>query len=712
MAAVLAVLAAVAGCGAVVVGYVDRAVLDSGQFANRATASLGDPAVRDFLGARIAQEAVRREPDLVGIAPLIRGASASVADSAPFRSIFRSAVRDVHRTVFEGDRDTILVTLSDIGVVVRSALAKLDPGTATKVDAALGATVVDEQLSGGLADDARRLADADLLALVLLAAALLLAAGALLVAGAARRRVTVWLGGGLVAGAVISLIALRVIRGIVMGDIGDPQSRAAAQGLWSAVLGDLRTVLLLTGFAGAVLAAAAASLIRPVELDEPLRRGWAWLVGTPSSDRHRALRAVLLLAAGVALVVDAGAALELAALILGALLIIGAVSEVLRLTAAPIAAAQTGAPHAAPLARVARAIPLRVIAAGLVAFAALALVTGLVTRDGGIATPDAPPIERCNGHAALCDRTLDEVAFAATHNSMGAASDPNFLFAQQEQGIATQLSDGIHGLLIDTHYGFPVNGRVLTDLQLDAASRAKFEREIGKDALDAALRIRGRLVTGKPGARGIYLCHALCELGAEPLPRTLSELNRFLTTHPHEVVIVVVQDATTPQDFVEAVRKAGLESAVYDGPIVPPWPTLRSMIADGRRLVILAEEQDGGAPWLRKAFAAMQETPYHFGSVAALTDPGRLKASCAPNRGEPGATLFQINHWVDTTPAPRPSNAKIVNAHGALLTRVRACERQRDLFPTLVAVDFYRQGDLFGVVDELNRVGGSAPAAR
>ena len=71
--------------------------------------------------------------------------------------------------------------------------------------------------------------------------------------------------------------------------------------------------------------------------------------------------------------------------------------------------------------------------------------------------------------------------------------------------------------------------------------------------------------------------------------------------------------------------------------------------------------------------------------------------------------LFDL---VDTTPAPRPSNAKIVNARDALLTRLSVCERQRGLFPTLVAVDFYRQGDVFGAVDELNRVGEAAPAAR
>ena len=37
--------------------------------------------------------------------------------------------------------------------------------------------------------------------------------------------------------------------------------------------------------------------------------------------------------------------------------------------------------------------------------------------------------------------------------------------------------------------------------------------------------------------------------------------------------------------------------------------------------------------------------------------------------------------------------------------RLAACRRERGLLPNLVAVDFYRQGDLFAVVDRLNATG-------
>ena len=64
-----------------------------------------------------------------------------------------------------------------------------------------------------------------------------------------------------------------------------------------------------------------------------------------------------------------------------------------------------------------------------------------------------------------------------------------------------------------------------------------------------------------------------------------------------------------------------------------------------------------------------------------------------------------MNHWVTTDPLPRPSDAAKVNAREPLLRRARVCERVRGQLPNLIAVNFFGQGDLFEVVDELNGVG-------
>ena len=107
----------------------------------------------------------------------------------------------------------------------------------------------------------------------------------------------------------------------------------------------------------------------------------------------------------------------------------------------------------------------------------------------------------------------------------------------------------------------------------------------------------------------------------------------------------------------------------------------------------------------------MQETPYSFKQPELLTDPANLTASCKPNRGPDDAPLFLLNHWIDTSPAPRPSNAAKVNARDALEARIRQCEEQRGVPADFISVDFYRQGDVFEVAEELNAERGSQAEA-
>jgi hypothetical protein len=185
----------------------------------------------------------------------------------------------------------------------------------------------------------------------------------------------------------------------------------------------------------------------------------------------------------------------------------------------------------------------------------------------------------------------------------------------------------------------------------------------------------------------------------------LVQIHDFLAANPSEVLVVVNEDYVPPDDFVRQAKDAGLEQFAYRGPTTGDWPTLGEMVRTNQRLVLLAEENAGGAPWYRPAFTAIvQDTPYTFKKAALLTRPGDLAASCEPNRGPATAPLFLVNHWVSTDPVPRPSDAGKVNAFDPLLGRARDCARLRKRTANLLAVNFYREGDLFRVVDTLNGV--------
>jgi hypothetical protein len=342
------------------------------------------------------------------------------------------------------------------------------------------------------------------------------------------------------------------------------------------------------------------------------------------------------------------------------------------------------------------------------ALAALLVVVavGAFAAGGGVEEPEAAPVDRCNGHAELCDRPLAEVVLPATHNSMSAPL-PGWFSTMQERAIGGQLADGIRGLLLDTHYADKLaNGRIRTQLGgPDDIRRLVADDGVSQASIDAALRLRERLGFRGEGKRGIYLCHSFCEIGATRLSDGLRDIHDFLVTNPDEVVVVVNQDYIPADDFVAAVRDAGLEPypATLGG---ARSPTMREMIESGHRLVLLAENHAGGAPWYELAYQRLlQETPYHFGTAAELTRADGLVASCRPNRGPADAPFFLVNHWVTTDPVPKPSDAAKVNAYDALLARATTCERVRKHVASLLAVNFYKEGDLFRVVDRLNRVG-------
>jgi hypothetical protein len=172
------------------------------------------------------------------------------------------------------------------------------------------------------------------------------------------------------------------------------------------------------------------------------------------------------------------------------------------------------------------------------------------------------------------------------------------------------------------------------------------------------------------------------------------------------VLVIVNQDYITPEDFVGAVADAGLDRFAYRGPVGDDWLTLREMVDTGQRVVFLAENHAGAAPWYHLAYERItEETPYGFEKVEQLTDPAKLPASCEPNRGPDDAPLLLMNHWINTDPTPRPSNAALVNRRDALVGRARECEAIRGQPVNLLAVDFVGQGDLVGAADELNAVG-------
>jgi hypothetical protein len=299
----------------------------------------------------------------------------------------------------------------------------------------------------------------------------------------------------------------------------------------------------------------------------------------------------------------------------------------------------------------------------------------------------------CNGSARLCAKPLGEVAFATTHNSMSSPAD-HFLGPNQGRPIRWQLEHGIHGFQIDAYEGVREGAHVWTDL---SASPASPVNDLSAALVAVAQRIHESIGAPPPGTETrVYLCHTFCEMGAVTLQSVARDMREYLDQHPHEVLVLVVEDHVAPERFRAVLDATGLGRELAT--VVPgaPLPTLAELIRAKTRLLVTLENGDGG-PQLPNAFTGLvEETPFTFLKATELTTDD----SCRVNRGTDAAPIFQFNHWV--TPQVR-AHARLVNSR-VLAARVRRCTRVRGRRPTLVAVDFAERSDVFRVVDRLNRV--------
>jgi hypothetical protein len=681
-----------------VLGLVRRSLFDSDVFADRVAGSLNDRRVSAYVADQITSAVVREKPDLVAVRPILLSTAQGVVASDAFRSVVRVTARQAHASALSQGGRSVLLSIPDVGVVLRGALANASPALAHRVPARISTALAN--LGGSRAS--RWIVDMwQLGRKVAWTAWIGVCFGLALVIGGialARRRSRALRRAALDLAVTGLLLVLLIPAGrlLVSALPAAPLAQQAAAGVFDAFTRGLRRLALGLGGVGLVFSAAAHSLLERAWMPEAARSVWGWLRRPPTRPLQQLARGALFLVAGVALILRPTAVVAVLAVAAGAVLAFVGLQALFRLALRPGPAEAAGARADGDdggdlgiqsFAR-RRVVAMLVLAGGL--GAAIALLAG----------PHRPALVRptgCNGDARLCARPLDAVAFAGTHNSMSAADRPGWMFAQQERDLAAQLQDGVRAFLIDVYAGVPVSGRVKTEISGEAGFMREVEKALGKEGMEAANRTRARLVGPPEGPRGLYLCHGFCELGAQPFVPWLRALRDFLAANPREVVILVIEDHVRPEELAAAFGESGLADLAYRGAPRPPWPTLEQLATTNQRVVTFLESGRRGVDWLYPAFESIQETPYRFRQVAQLSD-----ASCVAHRGGTTGSLFQLNHWVETPPAPRPSNAAVVNAYDFLLHRAEVCARARAHLPNIIAVDFYRTGDLFEVVKHLN----------
>jgi hypothetical protein len=677
-----------------VAGVLNREVLDGDRFADHLDAVRSDPSVARQLGGLVTDRIIEAEPDLTAVRPLLESTATGVMGSATLAPAVRVGASPLHSALVGGGDDPVVLRLADVAAIVIGVGSAVAPQWPWSVPPDLDVRLsdlgagVEVQRAVDLAHLVRWLSWlCPLLGLVLLGGAGAMApsrSGEGRVRGAVATAGTGVVWSGLVLAGVLVLVDV-VVRRADRDTLGGAVQRAAWEQLdgafWVTV-----AMLILAGYL-AVLATRAELSFSATRPREAVAAAWAGLTDVGTGRGERLLRALVLVLVGVALLADPTGVLTAIVVVVGAGVLSLGVLGLLWVAGEGVAS----------LAR------LRRPAVGVVAAAAFGAVVVAGALPPGEAVPGYPTrgdAASCNGHAELCDRSYDDVAYPATHNAMAAASEPGWFFAEQPDGVIAQLDHGIRVLLIDSWYGQHTQrpGVIANTDESRASARAEAEEPCGAAAVRSALRVRGALNAEPSGPVDAYLCHGLCELGSTQWLPLMREVRTWLDAHPREVVTFFIQDTVSPGDTAELFDRAGLLPYVYEPLPGQPWPTLRQMIDSGNRLVVLMEDHGGGAayPWLIDGFDVVQDTPFLFRRGALF--------SCAENRGPQDAPLFLLNHWI-TDKAREVSSAARVNARGVLEPRVEECRAERGLLPNFVAVDFYDQGDLFDVVDDLNGVG-------
>ena len=718
-------------------------VFDSARFAQRAEKILDSDAVRSKLADEITNAIVNTGPsNIASFRTIIRSALDPIMQTPAFRAIFRRALDTGHDYLFTQSGNTEVINLSESLNVLSGSLQATNPDLANAIPTGTNELLVK------IGDHTRGLGLWRIAETLTLAGVGLLIASGLLAFGTIaldtnRHRSTFALGISAAFSGIFMFVIATVAPIIAGSYANDPDTERAFVAATQYFVSDYRLYSIWIVGLGVVLCAFGTATTphgETVTVQSVINRVTAAINRhKPTSQRGRIVHAALLMAAGLIMVIERETVIPLVVIVVGAVLAYVGSSQLLSIVGRH-SEVTTRSAIVADVKNVRLSSPFTRIALVTVALLVVIGVGAWFTTSGARSKTTANEQRKCNGHAELCDKPLNEVAFLGAHNAMSTAADPGWLFYEQTKSIPAQLDFGVRALLVKTHYGIPTTvnitgaNTVITDSVAElTVNPVDKDDQYSNDQQEKAKQLQANIKVD-PKLRDVYLCHVYCEYGATKFTTALGYVRQFLDNNPDNVIIWFIGDYVSKADTEKALREAKVLDRVMEYNESSPMPTLGELI-DAKRNIIMVSEFSGAPPsWNVRGYGIFQDTPYTFRKDSELYAPGSPRytgtatvtgpvpatvtgpdgteqwtkdwtglASCAPNRGTPSSPLFQINHWITPSgAAPTIGEAKVVNAYDVLMPRVQDCMTQRGRFPTIIGVNFVEIGDALRVVNDLN----------
>ncbi|CAG8287844.1 unnamed protein product [Penicillium nalgiovense] len=289
----------------------------------------------------------------------------------------------------------------------------------------------------------------------------------------------------------------------------------------------------------------------------------------------------------------------------------------------------------------------------------------------------------CNNSPDLCSKSYGEITHLGAHDSPFVRDDDsgNSIAANQYYDTPTQLSAGVRLVTAQVH-----------------KSNSQWR-----------------------------LCHSSCDLlDAGLLSDWLKDIKTWLDDNPNEVVTILLvnSDGATASELNTEFTTAKITDYAYEpaspGTAPTTWPTLQSMIDDGKRLVVFVAslEVSTSYPYLLDEWSYIWENPYDVTSASNFTcEPDRPSTYKGNSASALAANFLPLmNHFLYSSNLaildvqyPNSSYVGTTNAAsggtGNLGTAATNCKKAwNGRQPTYIMVDFFNRGPAIDTVDNLNNV--------
>lgn len=338
-----------------------------------------------------------------------------------------------------------------------------------------------------------------------------------------------------------------------------------------------------------------------------------------------------------------------------------------------------------------------------------------------------------NVFVKLANKRFNEVAYPTAHN---AQSYKRSIVQNQDLSIPEQLEAGIRAFKLPIWYDYDINGRYyacvchgiskdlmqsITDAQILSQIPFLMRSRVQKilQQLKPVLpMVTDALVLAYGQSDDTFgmlpFRHSMFDPAALPLEKVCSHVAAFLKKYPHEILTLILEDFTYDLPLLaDAFQKTGLSKYAHAQEISQPWPTIASMVARNKRLVIFLRSSDNAPynkfPWMNPLWAFAWDTKWQFYRARDfLKDevPNRGKNAYEMRKTDPNNKIFIVYHFITPFAGGSKKWACRVNRAKVLKWRLHELQKRTGHIPNFVQVDFfqYPHNDIFKVINELNGI--------